>query len=82
MTDTPLIRAARALALSDSGEDCFDALDPAMQEKLVESVRVVLGAVREPSEAMIEAANVADRGMMPWTGQYQAMIDALIENRP
>lgn len=44
MTDTPLIRAARALALSDSGEDCYDSLDEASQERLQESVRAVLGA--------------------------------------
>lgn len=48
--------AARALALSQSGEDCFDALEPEAQEALRENVRAVLRTLREPSEAMIEAA--------------------------
>lgn len=31
---------------------------------------------REPTEAMLEAANMADRGMMPWAQQYRAMLAA------
>jgi len=42
MTDTPLIRAARALMLSQSGVDDFDALDPEMQAGLLDDVRAVL----------------------------------------
>lgn len=55
MTDTPITRAARRMALIESGTDCFDQLDEAMQERLRESVRAVLEAVREPAEASIEA---------------------------
>jgi len=33
-------------------------------------------ALKEPSEGMLEAANVADRGMLPWEGQWQAMLSA------
>lgn len=50
MTDTPLIRAAHALALSDSGEDCYDSLDDAMQLKLQESARAVLASQWMPIE--------------------------------
>ncbi|MDR7257802.1 hypothetical protein J2X47_001982 [Sphingomonas sp. BE270] len=38
----------------------------------------ILTAMREPTESMVEAANVADRGMMPWSGQWRAMIDAAL----
>lgn len=41
-------RAARALALAESGVDEFDALDDAMQDTLRENVRAVLEAIREP----------------------------------
>lgn len=55
MIDTPLIRAARALALAQSGVDDFDALDAGLQAMLVENVRAVLLAVREPTEHMTSA---------------------------
>jgi hypothetical protein len=51
---TPLDTMARALTLSQSGADCFDALDEAMQESLRENVRAVLAALREPSEEMLK----------------------------
>lgn len=37
MTDTPLIRAARALAKAQSGTDEWDAYDEAFQERLIET---------------------------------------------
>jgi hypothetical protein len=53
---TPLEKAARALAKVQSGTDEWDAYDQAFQETLIEAVRAVLQAIREPSEGMIEAA--------------------------
>lgn len=50
---SPVERAARALARHESGTDCYDGLDEAMQQTLQESVRVVLEAVREPSEDQV-----------------------------
>lgn len=52
---TPIDRAAQALALTDSGVDCWDNLDDAMRDKLRESVRAVLGAVREADQMATEA---------------------------
>ena len=57
---TPLEKGARALALSQSGVDDFDALDEAFQENLKEHVRAVLeGAFREPNEAVTEALRLS-----------------------
>lgn len=38
-------------------------------------------AIREPSESMLEAGNIADRGMMPWADQYRAMITVALADR-
>jgi len=56
MTDTPLHRAARALMKSQSGVDDFDALDDEMQASLLDDVRAVLEALREPSPLMLTSA--------------------------
>ncbi|GEM_PF-6497588 len=40
------------------------------------AIAAVLEALKEPSEGMLEAANNADRGMLPWAGQYRAMLTA------
>jgi len=48
MTDTPIVRAARALARHESGTDCYDSLDEAMQQTLQDSVRVVLESQWQP----------------------------------
>jgi hypothetical protein len=55
---TPLEKAARALAKVQSGTDEWDAYDQAFQETLIEAVRAVLQAIREPSEVMVEAGAV------------------------
>lgn len=52
MTATIIELGARALAKSQSGVDEWDSLDEAFQENLKDHVRAVLGAMREPSEAM------------------------------
>lgn len=77
---TPIIAAARALAKQQSGADDYDALDEALQLALQEEVRVVLRAVREPSEGMVEAASDRDRfGYDPLPSEtWQAMIDAAL----
>ena len=62
---TPLEKGARALALSQSGVDDFDALDEAFQENLKEHVRAVLEAIREPSIEMEHAAMNAARANDP-----------------
>lgn len=56
---SPIEKGARALALSQSGVDEWDALDEAFQENLKEHVRAVLEALREPSEGMVDAAHLA-----------------------
>lgn len=87
---TPIDRAARALALSQCGEDCFDALEPEAQEALRENVRAVLLAIREPSEGMGDAGRDVTGGYpyapheIPKLGYLQvhmiwhAMIDAAL----
>jgi hypothetical protein len=41
---TPIERAARALALKQSGVDEWDALDEAFQQQLIETARAVIDA--------------------------------------
>jgi hypothetical protein len=60
MTDTPLIRAARALSKHQSGVDDFDSLDEALQDALIEGLRVVLGAVRVSSEGSVRAGETVN----------------------
>ena len=81
-------RAARALSGWTPNMTSWDGMvdDPkeslAIREHFRQMVRVVLQAIREPSEEMIEAGNIADRGMLPWKGQWQAMIDTLLDEQP
>ena len=85
MIDTPLQRAARALMKSQSGVDDFDALDDEMQKGLLDDVRAVLEALREPSKAMI-VEGVAERHEQgvpeAWSlateNIWRAMIDAAL----
>lgn len=75
---TPIERAARALVDNyplDSGESPLD------WQEAVPIVRAVLTAIREPSEAMLKAAEVVDfigPGENDQAGEWQAMIDALL----
>jgi len=55
MTDTPLRRAALALMQSRGGAGEFDALDDKAMASLIQDVRAVLEALREPSKLMVEA---------------------------
>lgn len=76
---TPVERAARALALSQSGVDCFDDLEPEAQANAIETVRAVLQAIREPNVAMVDAGwAVQDNSM---TEVWQAMIDAALADK-
>jgi hypothetical protein len=79
-----LTTAARALALSQSEVDCFDDLEPEAQAALVENVRAVLGAIREPSRLMeanganeIPYHDSTDREMRAVTC-FQAMLDTAL----
>lgn len=47
-------RAAKALALAQSGDD-WDNLAPEVQARFKENVRAVLDALRDPDEVMAEA---------------------------
>jgi len=86
MTETPLHRAARALMKSQSGVDDFDALDDEMQKGLLDDVRAVLSAMREPNEVMIEAAwynlpSLYDQDVKnskAFAEQFAAVIDAAL----
>lgn len=48
---TPLDSMARALAMSQSKCDCFDALEPEAQESLRDNVRAVLASAWQPIES-------------------------------
>jgi hypothetical protein len=71
-------RAARALVLKESGTDSFDDLAPELQEQATESVKAVVEALREPSEAMALAArdNVT---LQDPASVWPAMIDAAMD---
>ena len=49
---TPIERAARALAIAESGVDEWNQLDDDFQEAFKDSVRAVLKALREPDGLM------------------------------
>jgi len=82
MTDTPLYRAARALMKSQSGADDFDALDDEMQTGLLDDVRAVLRAVRDPNDLW---GNQLPSGYKPGshsaTQIWHSWIDAAIAER-
>jgi hypothetical protein len=48
-------RAARALAASQQGQDAWDKLDVAGQERFRDGVRVALNALRDPDDRMAQA---------------------------
>jgi hypothetical protein len=72
-----LDHACRALVLSQSGEDCFDGLEPEAQEVVRENMRAVLQAIKEPSEAMLDAAWACALAEDA-AGVWRDMIDALL----
>jgi hypothetical protein len=86
---TPIQRAARALVLKESGVSDFSGLSPEAREQALERVKVVLEALRDPSDAMYDAAQTSDalawmaapgEGLdeVHWDVAWQAMIDAAI----
>jgi hypothetical protein len=85
MTDT-LTRAALALAGSQGQPiDSLDELEDEFRDQLIEDVKAVLGAIREPSdEQLIEAQRNmfgGTRSAPPSTAiaiGYRAMIDAAL----
>ncbi len=77
---TPLERAARALAESNWHPSALER-DPDAWKVLVEDVRIVLQAISEPNEAMLEAAENADP-LECRSGEWRAMINALLDEKP
>lgn len=84
MTSRMVERVARAIhdgPLCGGSEHTFDGPSSNEQEAsnwCREVACAAIAAMSDPTEAMIEAANIADRGMMPWADQYRAMIDAAL----
>jgi hypothetical protein len=84
---SPLINAARALVLAQSGADVFDDLEPEAQDAAVEHVLAVLRAIREPSPEMIAVGTVdADPELrsasdLHRAAVWQAMIDTILADR-
>jgi len=86
MTDTPLHRAARALMKSQSGVDDFEALDDEMQAGLLDDVRAVLEAVKEPSKRMqsdgafriFRGERITEDDLSIARHAWRAMIDATL----
>lgn len=78
---TPLERAARALANLDEPDKEIELADDAWRQ-YVPDVRALLQSIREPSEAMLDAACVVDDLPRPNPEavlHWQAMIDAALE---
>jgi hypothetical protein len=74
-------RAARAFALTASGTDEWETLDPLTQERLKSAVLAALATIRDPLPSVVRAgvrksrlgfASTARRTLTTW----QAMIDA------
>lgn len=76
---TPLERAARALYRTDDFDPHQFGEDKVWPD-LVDYVKLVLEAIREPSEGMVSAAMDRDKlGYDPLPGEvWQAMIDAAL----
>ena len=75
---SPLEAVARALAKHQRGTDDFDALEEALQEVLKDTVRVVLEALRVPSEDMSQASE-AKRQKLEACGARADMIYAALK---
>ena len=56
---TPLERAARAISLYSNGGDAWGEYGASYRRDYIEAARVALMAIREPSEAMVEAGVVS-----------------------
>lgn len=52
---------------------------PFRWERFIPQARAVLTAIREPSDAMLEAAQMAHRPETTYRMAWQAMVDAAIE---
>jgi hypothetical protein len=79
-------RAARAFALTASGTDEWETLDPLTQERLKSAVLAALATIRDPLPSVVRAgvrksrlgfASTARRTLTTW----QAMIDATSADR-
>lgn len=80
---TPLERAARAL-YQRLGTEIADPENLGEDERwpeFVDDARAVLQAIREPSDAMLDAAGKADP-LECRSGEWRAMIDAAMEEQP
>lgn len=74
-----LERAALALANSQGGPiDSLDELDDAFRAGLIEDVRAVLKAIREPSPEMLAVDPVGPTGSFFMEDVWQGMIDAAL----
>jgi hypothetical protein len=76
-------RAARALFKYEPGPygDCVDwaiEQDFGWRDR-VDEVRLILTAIREPSDAMLDAGRMADINGDGSFAHWQAMIDAMLE---
>jgi len=75
---TPLERAARAMADNQESHELN-------WEGYVHCVRAVMRSIREPSEAMMKAAegvNFISPGENDSAAEWRAMIDAMLEEAP
>lgn len=75
-------RVARAIhARSDHGST-WEELDAYSTMEYLEDAKAAIGAMREPTEAMIEASNREWDGRMSHrsSGAWQAMVDAAFTN--
>lgn len=84
MTTPSIERAARAFALAGSGQDEWDALDPATQERLKDAVRAALTQLRDPGASAIRAgarkAQAFHRSRaVQVEATWQGMIDAILQ---
>jgi hypothetical protein len=80
MTDSIIERAAKILA--DVSDHEWAAAPEPKREFYRKTVRAVLQAIRDPSEAMVQAGHDLDSGIFdneaPPEQRWQAMIDAAL----
>lgn len=76
---TPIERAARALCELAGNPPMAKMDGKPLWMSYIPEVRTVLGAIREPSDAMIYHASNSDKDEAACEDVWQAMIDAALE---
>jgi hypothetical protein len=75
-----------ARAISETRDLCWDQYSPELKATYKAMARAAIAAMREPSEAMVEAAGCAPVKSYAWQdgvkASWEAMLDAALAEEP